>query len=91
MSYDKMLYEAQKHWRKRQRQQRQLSLQKAERLAYEENKEEIILVKKAAFIAIFLERTDVRNIKVEVGDVLMNVKSTAELDYYFHWCCRRLD
>ena len=91
MSYDKMLYEAQKHWRKRQRLQRQLSLQKAERLAYEENKEEITLVKKAAFIAIFLERTDARNIKVEVGDVLMKVKSTAELDYYFQWCCRRLD
>ena len=91
MSYDKMLYEAQKHWRKKQKQQRQKELLKAARLAYEENEEEIKIVKKAAFIAVYIEKVDIRRIKVDVCDVLFKVQSIAELNFYYNWCCGGLN
>ena len=91
MSYDKMLYEAQKHWRKKQRQQRRMELLEAAKQEYEEHKEEINIVKKAAFIAVYIEKTDYRRIKVEVSDILSKVQSIAELDYYYYWCFGRLN
>ena len=91
MSYDKMLYEAQKHWRKRQKIQRQKELIEAERLANKEHEDEIKIVKRAAFIAVFIERADIRHITMEVSDVLSKVDTIAELNFYYKWCCGRLD
>ena len=91
MSYDKMLYEAQKHWRKKQKQQRQIEIEQAQRVVYEENKTEIELVKKAAFLAVELAKITIDARWLDVGDILCQVQSVDELEYYYNWCCGRLD
>lgn len=91
MSYDKMLYEAQKFWRKKQKLQRRLELEQARRIVYDENAEVIEIAKKAACIAVSLAKISTAARWLNVGDVLCRVNSLDELDFYYKWCCGRLE
>lgn len=91
MSYDKALYEAKKHWLIKQKRERRIALEKAESLKrYEEHKDELSIVKKASFIAYYISKVDYNARWISVEDVLQNVTTAAELDFYYDWCCGRL-